>query len=75
MIAVEEFSIEIDRSGIRAEGKTEFWVNPITKGSSSKNVAELRLDGSWGLVSYRWRQTQTGGRSAKIQLSFKDKMV
>ena len=75
VIAVEEFSIEIDRSGIRAEGKTEFRVNPITKGSSSKSVAELRLDGSWGLVSYRWRQTQTGGRGAKIQVTFKDKMV
>ena len=73
VIAVEQFSIRIDRSGIRAEGETDFRVNPITKSTSPKSVAKLRLAGSWDLVSYLWRQA--GGRGAKIQVSFKDKMV
>ena len=68
--ATETFEIQIKADRIRGKGEIEF---AGRSASARKGSADLLLNRSWNLLSYRW--VQDGPRKARIQVNYKKMLI
>ncbi|MEE8257386.1 MAG: hypothetical protein V3R60_05790 [Acidobacteriota bacterium] len=73
VMANEKFRIVARGRTIEAKGETTI-TNPANSSQTlPKSTAELTLDSSWNLSSYKWRQT--GLKQSRIDLTFKANLI